>query len=321
MEMTTSRLKELFRLMYLSRRFEETTEALNKSKSISGSIHTSVGEEATAVGAAMALGKDDYISASYRDLGCLFSRGMQPLEIAGMLFATECGATKGKTRVLHVGDLSRHILPANPILGASTAIAIGVALANKKDGNGLVTLNMFGDGASNEGAVHESMNFAAVYNLPIVFVIKNNRYGWSSPTKKFCPVPILADRAKAYGFPSYVVDGNDVLEVYETVQNAVEYARSGNGPVLVECRTYRTSGHSGNDKNLYRTEHEIIWWKQNCPVRKLRGYLSGIGAATEEELDAVEREVEEEVATAMETARNSAPPDPAVILGVDQMIC
>ncbi len=321
MEMTREKLLHLFEKMVQTRYFEETTERLNKEKKISGSIHTSVGEEATAVGVAAALGEGDYISASYRDLGCLFERGFEPIDIAGMLYAKACGATNGRTRVLHVGSLEKHVLPANPILGASTAIAIGAALANKKDGNGLVTLNMFGDGASNEGAVHEAMNFAAVFNLPIVFVVKNNRYAWSTPTANIIPTTILADRAKAYGFPGYVANGNDVLDVYETVSRAVEDARAGKGPALVECRTYRLSGHSGNDKNVYRTKNEVIRWQQDCPIRKLEGYITAAGFASQEEVDALRQRVLDKVDAAFAEACCAPDPDVETLLSERQMIC
>ena len=321
MELIREKLLHLFEKMIQTRYFEETTERLNKEKKISGSIHTSVGEEATAVGVAAALGEGDYISASYRDLGCLFERGFEPIDIAGMLYAKACGATNGRTRVLHVGSLEKHILPANPILGASTAIAIGAALANKKDGNGLVTLNMFGDGASNEGAVHEAMNFAAVFNLPIVFVVKNNRYAWSTPTANIIPTTILADRAKAYGFPGYVANGNDVLDVYETVSRAVEDARAGKGPALVECRTYRLSGHSGNDKNVYRTKNEVIRWQQDCPIRKLEGYITAAGFASQEEVDALRQRVLDKVDAAFAEACCAPDPDVETLLSERQMIC
>lgn len=142
-----------------------------------------------------------------------------------------------------------------------------------------------GDGASNEGAVHESMNFAAVYNLPIVFCLVNNHYAWSTPTRDILKLDIVADRAKAYGFPGYVCNGNDVLETYETVYNAVERARSGQGPSLVEVRAYRWSGHSGNDKNVYRTQDEIIRWQQDDCVTKFEGYLTAVGVLSKEEVN------------------------------------
>lgn len=321
MELTRETLLHLFELMYQTRYFEEATERLNKEKKISGSIHTSIGEEATAVGVAAALGENDYISASYRDLGCLFARGFTPLEIAGMLFAKACGATHGRTRVLHVGSLARHVLPANPILGASSSIAIGAALANQKDRNGLVTVNLFGDGASNEGAVHEAMNFAAVFRLPIVFVVKNNRYAWSTPTEQIIPTPILANRALAYGFPGYVANGNDVIDVAETVGRAVERARAGGGPALVECRTYRVSGHSGNDKNVYRSRAEVIRYQQDCPIRKLAGYLLDAGLADADALDAIRQAAARRVDDALAAAAAAPDPDPAGLLRRSQLLC
>jgi pyruvate dehydrogenase E1 component alpha subunit len=266
MDIPEKKLLDMYRLMVLTRKFEETVEALNKQKRTIGSIHTSIGEEATAIGISAVLDGDDILSPSYRDTGAYFSRGFKPAELMGMLFGKQSGASQGRTRVLHVGDLDRNMLPANPILGASTAIAIGVAFAFKKNQNNRIVINIFGDGASNEGAVHESMNFAAVFELPIVFVVVNNQYAWSTPTSKIIKLDTLADRAKAYGFPGYTANGNDVLEVYDVMSHACERARDGLGPSLVECRTYRWSGHSGSDQNVYRSEEEILRWQQDCPI-------------------------------------------------------
>lgn len=314
MEIDKEKMLKMYRYMYLSRRFDETMSELNKQKRIVGSIHTGVGEEGASVGITMALSPQDYISPSYRDLGAMLAGGMTTLEVMGMLFAKECGHTRGRTRLMHFGDLKRHILPPNPILGASTAIAVGVALANKKKGSDSVVVNIFGDGASNEGAVHESMNFAAVMNLPIVFCVVNNHYAWSTPTSQILKTSILADRAKAYGFPGYVANGNDVLETYETVFDAVERARRGEGPSLVEVRTYRLSGHSGNDKNVYRPKEEIIrWWQDDCIV-KFEKYLTALGILSEDDARKMKEEVEKEIEDAIRISENADYPRPEELL-------
>lgn len=308
MKVSDQKLFELYRLMVLTRRFDEIEEELLQKKEIIGSIHTGVGEEATSVGVVGAMGKDDVIAPSYRDVGAFFAKGIKPVEIAGLLHGKQCGLSHGKTRVLHAGDLDRGVLPANPILGASSTIGLGAALSFKMDGSDRVVVNLFGDGASNEGAIHETMNFAAVNNLPMVFVIVNNHFAWSTPTEKILKLPIVANRALAYGFKGYVVDGNDVVDVYTTMQKVLEETRNGGGPALVECRTYRWSGHSGNDKNVYREQRERTYWRQDCPIRKLEGYFLEAGIKSEDELEAVRQSVEEEIAQALDFAKNDAYP-------------
>jgi TPP-dependent pyruvate/acetoin dehydrogenase alpha subunit len=320
MNITNAKMISMYKFMYLSRKFEEKAEVLNKEKRSLGSIHPSVGEEATAVGVSSVLRKDDILSPSYRDMGALFAKGMTPLELMGMLFGKQCGATEGRTRLLHVGDLDRSILPANPILGASTAIAIGAALAFKKQNADRIVINMFGDGASNEGAVHEAMNFASVFKLPIVFVIVNNHYAWSTPTEKIVKISTLADRAKAYGFPGYIANGNDILDVYEVVGRAAENARQGMGPSLVECRTYRVGGHSGNDKNVYRSQEEIVQWKQDCPIEKFEKYLKAIHVLTEEEVEQIKQEVVSEIEDAVTKSEASPYPDPKKAMDLKTML-
>ncbi len=299
MGLSKEKLCSMFRMMYLTRRFDETATELNKQKRIIGSIHAGVGEEGASVGITMALSEQDYISPSYRDLGAMLAGGMTTLEVMGMLYAKDCGHSKGRTRVMHFGDLKKHILPPNPVLGASTAIANGVAFANKRNGSDSVVVNIIGDGCSNEGAVHEAMNFAAVYNLPIVFCIVNNHYAWSTPTSDILKLDILADRAKAYGFPGYIANGNDVLETYETVHRAVERARRGEGPSLVEVRAYRWSGHSGNDQNVYRTPDEMLRWRQDDCLIKFENYLLAANILSAEEAvdmkESVEREIREAI--------------------------
>lgn len=314
------KLLRMYRLMVQTRVFEEAVESLNKQKRSLGSIHTSIGEEATAIGVGMSLYDEDILSPSYRDTGMLFAKGFSVIELMGMAFGKDIGSTQGRTRLLHVGDLDRNVLPGNPILGASSAIATGAALAIKKNKEKRIVVNVFGDGASNEGAVHESMNFAAAFCLPIVFVIVNNHYAWSTPTSKILNISSLADRAKAYGFPGYIANGNDILEVYEVMETACRGPRQGSGPALVECRTYRVAGHSGNDKNIYRSKEEILRWKQDCPIEKFARFLCALGLLDEAGISRIQREVQQEIDASVALAESSSYPDPEKLLDPRSML-
>ena len=320
LNVSKEKLLDVYRHMYQTRVFERECAVLNKNKEILGSIHGSMGEEATSCGLAALLREDDVLAPSYRDPGALFQKGFTVLDLMGMLFAKDCGKTKGRTRVLHVGDFEKNIFPPNPILGASQVIANGAALAFKMDKTDRIVLNLLGDGAANEGAVHEAMNFAAAKELPIIFAIENNRYAWSTPFEKNYKISTFMDRAHAYGMPGYLADGYDVIDVMQTMQQAIDHVRGGNGPALVECRTYRWSGHSGNDKNLYRDREEIIRWEQNCPIKRFGGYLTAAGICGEAELETIREEVEQEVRDAIRISKEAPYPDPAEFFKPDVML-
>ena len=320
MKLTEEKMLSMYKLMYTTRKFEEKCVELNKAKEIIGSIHPSIGEEATSVGLAAVLNDDDVLAPSYRDVGALFTKGLTVLDLMGMLFGKACGKTEGKTRVLHVGDLKKNILPPNPILGASSAIAIGAAFVFKKDKASRVVVNALGDGASNEGAVHEAMNFAAAKELPIVFVIENNRYAWSTPYESNFKIPSLSFRSFAYGMPGFVADGNDILDVFDVMSQAVDYARNGNGPSLVECRTYRWGGHSGNDKNVYRSLDEIIRWRQDCPIDKFENYMINVGVCTKGDIEGIQKAVEDEIEDALKTSKEADYPDVNKINSIHAMM-
>lgn len=314
------KLLDVYRHMVQTRIFERECETLNKKKEILGSIHGSMGEEATSVGLAAVLREDDLLAPSYRDPGALFMKGLTTLDLVGMLFAKNCGKTKGRTRVLHVGDFSKNIYPPNPILGASQVIANGAALSFKIDRTDRVVLNIIGDGASNEGAVHEAMNFAAAKELPIVFAIENNRYAWSTPFEKNFKMHSFVERAIGYGMPGFICDGYDVIDVMDTVSDAIDHARSGKGPALVECRTYRWSGHSGNDKNVYRPQNEILRFRQNDPIKRLGDYMTAANICVEQELQDIWNSVEKEVQDAIEFSKAAPYPDPDEFFRMDTMM-
>ena len=306
--------------MILSRNYESTAVELNRKKQIIGSIHAGEGEEACGVGIVSAMKEQDILSPSYRDVSAAIAKGATMTEMTGLLYGKQCGMSNGRTRILHVGDLDRGMLPGNPILGASTGVAIGAALASKMDKTGRVVVNIMGDGACNEGAVYESMNFASVFQLPIVFVIVNNHYAWSTPTGNHNNLTIIAERALAYNMPAYIADGNDLLEVNQVVSRCLEDARAGKGPAFVELRTYRWSGHSGNDKNVYRSDDERTWYYQNDPIRRVRDYILAMNYLSEEELSAWETKLKNEVEQAYEYARNSADPKPEDVLDIKAML-
>lgn len=320
MHLSKEKLLSVYTHMYQTRVFELECEKLNKNKEMLGSIHGSLGEEATSVGLAALLRPDDLLSPSYRDPGALFTKGLTTMDLAGMLFGKDCGKTRGRTRILHVGDLKRGIYPPNPILGASSVIANGAALAFQMDGSDRIVLNIMGDGASNEGAVHEAMNFAAVRSLPIIFAIENNGYAWSTPFKRNFKIHSFLERAIAYGMPGLIADGYDVMDVLTVMDEAIAHVRGGKGPVLVECRTYRWSGHSGNDKNVYRPREEIIRWRQNCPIKRFGGWLTEAGVCAENELEAVRRSVEREVLDAIEYSKAADYPDPDEFFDAEVML-
>jgi TPP-dependent pyruvate/acetoin dehydrogenase alpha subunit len=225
------------------------------------------------------------------------------------LFARADGCCKAKGGSMHMGDMSVGAIPAIAIVAGGVTIAAGMGLAYKFQKSDRVVACFFGDGAVNEGAFHEGVNLAAIWKLPVVFVCENNLYAASTPVQLTTPVAIAA-RAAAYGIPSVVVDGNEVMAVYAATRAAVESARSGGGPTLLECQTYRTVGHSRGDASTYRPKEEVEAWKQKDPITRLKGHLIANRVATETDLAAVDREVEKEIEAAVVFAQESPPPRP-----------
>jgi pyruvate dehydrogenase E1 component alpha subunit len=211
---------------------------------------------------------------------------------------------------MHIADVAGGNLGANGIVGGGLPIAVGVGLSARMRRSGQVCMVFFGDGASNEGAFHEALNLAAIWRLPVVFVCENNQYGMSMSTARSMPVANVADRAAAYAMPGHVIDGNDFLAVYETAHAACEAARAGDGPSLLECKTYRLRGHSKSDRNLYRTKDEIESWRARDPIPRLRDTLVAAGRMTEARAAAIEAEAGAEIEAAVEFARTSPDPDP-----------
>jgi acetoin:2,6-dichlorophenolindophenol oxidoreductase subunit alpha len=230
------------------------------------------------------------------------------------LLAKQTGYCRGRGGSMHIADVETGNLGANGIVAGGIPIAAGAALAQKMRGLDNVVVSFFGDGATNEGAFHEALNLAAVWELPVVFVCENNKYGMSNSTEKSMKIENISERGAAYGIPGVTVDGNDVDEVYEAAKVAVDRARAGQGPTLIECLTYRHKGHSKSDKNLYRTKEEIEQWKTKDPIGRFETKLVDAGTMTQAEVDEVSETVRNAVRTAIQDASNAPDSDPGELL-------
>jgi TPP-dependent pyruvate/acetoin dehydrogenase alpha subunit len=273
-----------------------------------GSIHVCFGQEAICVGACAALDKTDYIVATHRGHGQCICKGAKTGRMFAELCGKETGYCRGKSGSMHVVDTSSGILGANGIVGAGLPIATGSGLASKVNNTSEVTLVFFGDGASNQGTFHESINMAAAWKLPVVYLCENNEYGISTNIQMVTNTTNLSVRAKAYDIPGVTVDGNDVLAVYEAVKEAVDYARAGNGPSLIECKTYRIRGHFEGDPDSYRLKEITEAWKEKDPIKLYRQFLLETGVS-QAEIDTIDREITAEIEAAYTFAINSPYPD------------
>lgn len=309
------KLLSMYRTMQTIRQFEERLRDLFKEGKIPGFVHVSIGEEATPTGVCAALTEQDYITSTHRGHGHLIAKGGKLKPMMAEIFGKRTGYCKGKGGSMHIADFSLGILGANGIVGAGLPIATGAALAAKVRGSGEVAVCFFGDGASNEGTFHESLNLASAWKLPVIFVCENNLYGEFTPGKDVTSVKDIADRAKGHDMPGVIVNGNDVVEVYETAVHAVERARRGEGPTLLECKTYRWEGHVVGEeaflgKRAYRSQEEIAEWKQRCPIAMFESRFLARGTCTQAELDAIKAEVKRAVDEAVAFALDSPFPQP-----------
>ncbi|MBL8893973.1 MAG: thiamine pyrophosphate-dependent dehydrogenase E1 component subunit alpha [Rhizobiales bacterium] len=303
-------LKEALRRMYLIRRFEEGAEDAYTRGLIHGTMHLSIGQEASAVGSCMDLRKSDYITSTHRGHGHCIAKGADPKLMFAEFFGKEEGYCRGRGGSMHIADVEGGNLGANGIVAGGIPIAVGAALAIKKQKRDDVALCFFGDGASNEGAFHEALNMAAIWKLPVVFVCENNKYGMSVSTERSMAVTHVADRAGSYNMPGEVVDGNRIEDVSEAIMAATARARRGEGPSLIECKTYRIRGHSKSDRNRYRTKEEIEEWQAKDPIGHFETELVAHGLLKQDEVAAIRADAEREIADAVEFARNGTDPDP-----------
>ena len=304
-ELEKEQMLGMYRTMLKIRRFEEKVVDLFSEGLIPGFVHLYIGEEAVAVGVCANLSRDDYIASTHRGHGHCIAKGADLKRMMAELFGRETGYCKGLGGSMHIADLSLGILGATGIVGAGIPIAVGAALAARLKGKNSVSVAFFGDGANNQGIFHESLNLASIWKLPVIFVCENNQYGVSFHMSKSTSVNNIADRAVAYSIRGVVVDGNDVLAVYEAARDLVKRAREGQGPALLECKTYRIRGHFEGDPQSYRTREEVERWKEKDPVRRLRARLTEMNLMTDKEEERIEADLQRELAEAVEFAKRS----------------
>jgi pyruvate dehydrogenase E1 component alpha subunit len=303
-------LLEMYRLMVTIRQFEDYLYQLFLQGQVPGTLHQYQGQEAVAVGVCSALDTDDLIFSTHRPVGHGIAKGMSLKSIAAELWGKAAGCAGGKGGQMHLTDTAVGMMPSNAIVGANIPIATGAALGFKLRGEPRVAISFFGDGAANIGTFHEGINFAAVKDVPVVFVCENNQYAASTHISIATRITDLADRAAGYGIPGVVIDGMDVLEVYIAAKAAVERARGGKGPTLIEAKTYRYKGHSRGDPGKYRNEQELSDWQARDPVPRFREYLLGEGFE-QATLESIEDQAEQVVREAVEYAIAAPEPDPS----------
>ncbi len=300
----------MYRQMQCIRQFEERVNRLYLEGRLPGTLHLYIGQEACAVGVCEALEPDDWVTSTHRPHGHAIAKGVSLNAMMAELFARTTGCAGGYGGSMHTGDPDVGSLTAIAIVGGNVPVATGMALGFRMRRTGQVVCCFMGDGATNEGAFHEGVNMAAIWDLPVVFVVENNRYGASTPIEQVVKLDRVSDRAAGYGIPGVTVDGMDVLTVHEATDAAIDRARSGGGPTLLECETYRFIGHSRSDTRGYRTREEEAEWQARDPIPRLAGQLLDLGHATEEDLQATAGDVAGEVEHAVEFAESSPSPAP-----------
>jgi len=304
------KLVEMYRKMFEIRSFEEKVFELYAQNMVPGTIHLYAGEEAVAVGVCSNLRKDDYITSTHRGHGHCIAKGADPKRIMAEILGKKTGYCKGKGGSMHIADFKVGMLGATAVVGAGIPIAMGAGLSIKLRGTDQVVACFFGEGASNQGTFHEGINMAAIWKLPVIFVCENNLYAMGTRQSRVMLIENIADRAASYGIPGVTVDGNDVLAVYEAAREAVERARRGEGPTLIECKTYRHKGHSRVDPAKYRPKEEVEEWLRKDPIKRLREKLLQTNVLAEEEIQRVEEEVSAEIEEAVKFAVESPYPAP-----------
>jgi pyruvate dehydrogenase E1 component alpha subunit len=310
-------LAEMYRRMFLIREFELKVNELFLRGLMPGTIHLSHGQEATTVGTCLALEQDDVITMTHRGHGQALAKGVTSRSLMAELFGKETGCCKGKGGSLHVGDISVGALPAIAIVGASSPIAAGMAFAFQRHKTGRIVCNFFGEGTANKGDWHEALNLAALWSLPVVFLCENNMWGVSTHISDVMLNEYVAERAEAYRMPGVTIYGNDPLAVYDAVLVAAERARSGSGPTLVECLTYRRGGHKRDDPATYRPQEEVQAWLQEDPIPAFRQRLVADPRFGEARVAELEQQVALELEDAVQFAQDS--PLPALSIALEDV--
>jgi TPP-dependent pyruvate/acetoin dehydrogenase alpha subunit len=310
-KLAAEQLLEMYYWLRLIRSFDERLSVLVKQGKVRSGVYTGIGQEAIIVGTCFGLRKEDFIAPLHRDLGAFLMKGVEPRVMMSQMFAKITGLSKGRDSALHSGVNDLGIFGNTSMLGANLPVAAGLALTFKMEQSDNVVIAYFGEGASNVGDFHEALNFAGVQQLPILFICENNQYAYSVPLEKSMAIDDVADRADGYGFDGVAVNGNDVLAVYQATQGALARARAGDGPTLIECKTYRWHGHSEHDKAFYRSEEELAMWKSRDPITTFTTYLRTRHVLDDEKQKDVEQRVAAVIDDAVEFAMNAPDPDPA----------
>ncbi|MDE5053178.1 thiamine pyrophosphate-dependent dehydrogenase E1 component subunit alpha [Niallia taxi] len=307
---TEQKLKDLYKEMWLIRYFDEKVDQFFAKGMIHGTTHLCVGQEASAAGSIAVIGRKDKIVSTHRGHGHCIAKEGDVNKMMAELFGRETGYCKGKGGSMHIADVEKGNLGANGIVGGGLPLAVGAALTSQMKKENYVVLCFFGDGASNEGSFHESVNLAAIWDLPVVFICENNQYGMSGPVKEMTRIEHIADRAGSYGIPGKVVDGLDMIDIMNSVHEAVEHARSGKGPSLIEMKTYRWKGHSKSDAKKYRTREEEKEWRAKDGIKRFKETLINANILTEETAKQLEESAYQEIEGAVRFAENS--PEPSI---------
>jgi TPP-dependent pyruvate/acetoin dehydrogenase alpha subunit len=300
----------MYQRMVTIRAFEEKAIELFKAAELPGFLHSQIGQEAVPVGACAALRDDDYVTSTHRGHGDVIAKGARLDRMMAELYAKETGYCRGKGGSMHIADFSLGIMGANGIVGGSIPIATGIGVSIQMRRTDQVAVCFFGDGGSNEGSFHESLNMASTWNLPVIYVCQNNQYAESTPKRTHQKIADIAVRATAYDMPGVTVDGNDVVAVYEVVQAAVDRARAGGGPSLIDAKTYRRLGHYVGDAAVYRPKEELEYWEARDPIETCRRHLLETGLSTSTEARAIEDAARAAVEDAVVHARQAPSPAP-----------
>jgi pyruvate dehydrogenase E1 component alpha subunit len=301
--------------MSLMREVEERIERrLYRQGKVLGGVYVGRGQEAIPVGSGLAARQDDVFFPSHRDLALYFMRGVTPRQVFAQYMGRVGGLTDGRDGNMHMGDLSKGLIAIISAMAASIPVAAGAAMAMKFQGKDTVALVYFGDGATSRGDWHEGINLASVQKAPLVLICNNNQYAYSTPVDKQMACANVADRAPGYGIPAEIVDGNDPLAVHEATRRAIAHARAGNGPYLIECKTFRMTGHSAHDPADYVPRQLFEQWSRQCPIVRLEQRMIERGWATRDEIDAIHAAIRTETDEAIEWAEQSPHPDPSTLL-------
>ena len=310
MEIDRNKLLELYKTMVTIRTFEERGIPETGQRRMSGSLHSSAGQEAVPTGICAHLTNEDYIGSTHRGHGHCIAKGVEPRLMMAELFGRSTGSNKGKGGSMHIADMSKGMLGTNGVVAASVPLAVGAALTSKLKKLGRVAVAFFGDGGANQGVLHESMNLASVWKLPVIFCCENNQYAESTPVEYALSTAHVADRAAGYDMPGIHVDGMDVFAVYDAAGEAVARARAGEGPTLLECLTYRYYGHTVFDNPLtYRSKEEEEHWRSRDPLKLFRETVLPQGEITAEELDQIDQEAVDLMEEAIKFADESPLPE------------